>query len=172
MSVSLRLAKRSGSTSIRHHPFISVGEGFGFFLKNLWEEFQPLRMKESRLNNTVKLNWRRAVDNEHNIFLHILLGNFLNIKKSSYFLKCEQPMSHLVSMCFCLLCLSSATNDHLGTHIIWSNSPGYLIMNESALLNIILQIFCIKAGDNQHSVALRWAKWSFSTGPDLHDIRK
>ena len=32
MSVSLRLAKRSGSTSIRHHPFISVGEIFFFFL--------------------------------------------------------------------------------------------------------------------------------------------
>lgn len=64
MSVSLRLAKLSGSASIRHHPFISVGEIF--LLTNPREEFQPGRMKR-KLNSTVMPNWRRTVGNEHNV---------------------------------------------------------------------------------------------------------
>lgn len=66
MSVSLRLAKQSGSASIRHHPFISVGEIILFFNTNPREEFQPGRMK-SKLNNTVIPNWSRTAGNEHNI---------------------------------------------------------------------------------------------------------
>lgn len=45
MSVSLRLAKRNGRSSIQHHPFISVGEIFF----NSREEFQPGRMKTTQL---------------------------------------------------------------------------------------------------------------------------
>lgn len=83
MSVSLRLAKRSGRTSVQHHPFISVGgEIFFFFLQTQERNFNQERMKR-KFNNTVIPNWSRTAGNEHNVSCMSSRGRILHFHISA-----------------------------------------------------------------------------------------
>lgn len=118
MSVSLRLAKRSGGASIRRHPFISVGEYF-FFLTNPRGEFQPGSMKR-KLNIAVIANWSRTVGNERNIScIYVSFCENSSIERQSNF----QPL------CRCIERTCSVTHaSHLPPQ--WSFSHNYNTHNE------------------------------------------